>query len=154
MIDQPKTVQLPGRDGDLEADIHAIARWGPSVVVTMVEQSELDTVEAGGLGAQLKNMGIRWIRLPVRDFGGLSADQMKLWPVISEDLRGRLNHGERVLVHCRGGLGRSGMILLRLMCGLGELPEQALQRLRSVRPGAVETEAQIAWAAEGFVTIR
>ena len=137
---------LPGRDGDLEADIHVIARWEPAAVVTMVEQSELDAAGVGALGERLKNIGIRWTHLPVVDFGVLSTEQMKLWPVLSQDLRGRLGNGERILVHCRGGLGRSGMILLRLMCELGEAPEEALQRLRGVRPGAVETEAQMAWA--------
>ena len=52
----------------------------------------------------------------------------------------------RVLIHCKGGCGRSGMVALRLMIEAGEAPDEALARLRSVRPCAVETDAQMRWA--------
>ena len=41
------------------------------------------------------------------------------------------------------------MALLRLMAEAGEDVDMALARLRSVRPCAVETTAQQAWAALG-----
>ena len=41
-----------------------------------------------------------------------------------------------------GGLGRSGMIAARLLVELGEEPRAAIQRVRQVRPGAIETAAQ------------
>ena len=57
-----------------------------------------------------------------------------------------LAQGGRVLVHCFGGCGRSGMAALRLLVELGEDPDEALARIRAVRSCAVETEAQMAWA--------
>jgi protein-tyrosine phosphatase len=57
-----------------------------------------------------------------------------------------LRSGGRVLVHCFGGCGRSGMAALRLMVAAGEGPESALHRLRASRACAVETEAQRLWA--------
>ncbi len=56
--------------------------------------------------------------------------------------------GGRVLVHCMGGCGRSGMALLRLMVESGEPADRALARLRAVRPCAVETPEQLAWASQ------
>jgi hypothetical protein len=41
------------------------------------------------------------------------------------------------------------MAVLRLMVECGEDPAQALARLRSVRPCAVETDAQLDWACAG-----
>ena len=58
----------------------------------------------------------------------------------------KVNNGDRILIHCRGGCGRSGMIVLRIMIEFGEDPEEALERLRKIRPCAVETEAQENWA--------
>lgn len=58
-----------------------------------------------------------------------------------------LRNGGKVLAHCRGGCGRSGMAVLRLMVELGEAPDVALARLRDARPCAVETQAQLDWAA-------
>ncbi|MDG0986802.1 MAG: protein-tyrosine phosphatase family protein, partial [Paracoccaceae bacterium] len=54
--------------------------------------------------------------------------------------------GSRILVHCRGGCGRTGMIVLRIMVEFGENPDKALQRLRRIRPCAVETKDQENWA--------
>ncbi|MDH5531227.1 MAG: protein phosphatase, partial [Paracoccaceae bacterium] len=45
------------------------------------------------------------------------------------------------------GCGRSGMAVLRLMVEAGEPVDVALIRLRKVRPCAVETDAQLAWAS-------
>jgi len=50
-----------------------------------------------------------------------------------------------VLIHCTGGLGRSGMIAARLLVELGEEPRLAMQRVRAARPGAIETAAQEAY---------
>ena len=62
---------------------------------------------------------------------------------------GHLARGEGLLLHCRGGQGRSGMIALRLLVERGEAPDAGLTRLRQARPGAVETAAQLAWASGG-----
>lgn len=140
---------LPGRNGDLLSDLDVISAWGPSVVVTMVEQTELEAVGAKSLGTCLRDMGVLWTHLPVGDYGVLNDAQQTQWPVVSAQLRETLCVGQRVLAHCYAGKGRSGMILLRLMCELGEPPDQALHRLRSARPGAVETDKQLAWAMAG-----
>jgi len=48
-------------------------------------------------------------------------------------------------VHCRGGLGRSGMIAARMLVELGTPADEAIARVRSARPGAVETSEQVAY---------
>lgn len=47
-----------------------------------------------------------------------------------------------VLVHCRIGEGRTGVILAAYLVRQGATPQQALARLRSLRPGAVSAPAQ------------
>ena len=44
------------------------------------------------------------------------------------------------------------MIVLRLMIEAGEASVEALERLREVRPCAVETKEQLAWAIHGGAT--
>lgn len=50
--------------------------------------------------------------------------------------------GRGVLVHCRIGEGRTGVILAAYLVRQGATPQQALMRLRSLRPGAVSAPAQ------------
>jgi len=58
------------------------------------------------------------------------------------ELADALLGGQSLVVHCRGGLGRTGVIAARLLIELGEVPSRALQRVRLGRPGAVETREQ------------
>ena len=82
----------------------------------------------------------------VVDYGIPTAEALSRWGDVSEMARAALKGGGRVIVHCKGGCGRSGMAALRLMIEAGEAPDAALARLRAVRPCAVETAEQLAWA--------
>ncbi len=139
--------RLPGLHGDLGCDLAQIKQWAPSIVLSMTEQTELDRSGSGELGSLVRREGIDWTHLPIRDFGGPNADVAALWPDLSKRLHAVLDSGGGVLLHCRGGKGRSGMIALRLLVERGDDADAALKRLRRERPGAVETEGQWAWAA-------
>jgi protein-tyrosine phosphatase len=57
-------------------------------------------------------------------------------------LRSILRNDSDVLVHCRGGLGRAGTIAARLLVELGMDPAKAIENVRAVRAGAIETSDQ------------
>lgn len=136
---------IPGRTRHYHADWLRLLQWRPVLVISMTTQVELDRKGAGSLGADLSNEGIAWLHLPVADFG--VPDQLD-WDSVRAQVLAVLNRGDRVLVHCFGGCGRSGMMVLRLMIAAAEHPDAALARLRAVRPCAVETDAQMDWALQ------
>ena len=138
---------MPGRTRHYYADWLHLMAWRPDLVITMTPQSELDRKGAGTLGTDLANEGIAWVHFPVPDFG-VPLDEVP-WNVARDAALAVLRRGGKVLVHCHGGCGRSGMICLRLMIAAGEGAEAALARLRQARPCAVETEAQMGWALQG-----
>lgn len=138
---------VPGRSGSYEADLTALMLWEPSLVLSMTTTAELASAGAGGLGEDLAALGIHWRHLPVPDLGAPPDETAALWPAAAAQAHDLLGKGGRVLAHCFGGCGRSGMALLRLMVEAGENADPALARLRDARPCAVETEAQRAWAA-------
>lgn len=117
--------------------------------MSLTTGAELAAAGCDGLGAALAAARIGWRHLPVEDFAAPDKAGDAAWPVLAEELHAALDAGRAVLLHCRGGIGRSGMITLRLLVERGEAPAAALRRLRAVRPGAVETEAQLAWASAG-----
>lgn len=139
--------QMPGLSGDLASDLSTIADWKPTVVLSMTEVHEMSAHGCAEIGARLTALGIEWAHIPIQDFGGPTASSAQSWRTVSTRLHAVLDDGGRVLVHCRGGQGRSGMMALRIMVERGEDAETALSRLRAVRPRAVETEEQHAWAS-------
>ncbi|MCB1334100.1 MAG: dual specificity protein phosphatase family protein [Roseivivax sp.] len=137
---------LPGSDGDYYGDLEHIRGWAPAMVLSLTTEIEMFMSKSQGLGNDLQDRGTRWLHLPVEDMGIPDAAFMARWPEVSATARRALTGRGRVLIHCKGGCGRSGMVALRLMIEAGEAPDEALARLRSVRPCAVETDAQMRWA--------
>ncbi|MGI9369585.1 MAG: protein-tyrosine phosphatase family protein [Ruegeria sp.] len=137
---------MPGRGGNYAEDLNAISDWKPGLVISMTTEVEMIQEGARNLGSDIQSRASRWVHLPIEDFGAPSPETRTKWPDVSASARQALAGGGRVLVHCRGGCGRSGMIALRLMVECGEVPGQALRRLRAVRPCAVETDGQMNWA--------
>jgi len=139
--------RLPGGKGDLSGDVAAIRRWNPRLVVSLTERSEMEGLGAAALPDLLAGSGVDWRHFPIIDFGTPAPATVMAWPPLSAEIHAALDRGEGVLLHCRGGLGRSGMTALRLMVERGEEADAALVRLRQIRPGAVETEEQREWAS-------
>ncbi|MFT4743945.1 MAG: protein-tyrosine phosphatase [Yoonia sp.] len=137
---------MPGLDGDFVCDMRDVIAWQPDLVVTLVEQAELAAKGAAGLGASLAQASVDWRHMPMVDFGTPSVDDGPDWDDVIANAVTRLSDGGRVLVHCRGGCGRSGMAVLRIMIAAGEDADAALMRLRTARPCAIETAAQMQWA--------
>lgn len=138
---------LPGRSGDYREDLETLLEWSPNMVLTMTTEREMDSFGAADLGRDLTQSGVIWHHLPIQDFGAPTAKIVANWDDISPTAHRILTQGGKVLAHCKGGCGRSGMMLLRILCETGEGPATALIRLRTVRPCAVETDAQKDWAS-------
>lgn len=143
--------RAPGRFGNYAADFDKITAFAPGVLVTMTEYPELDQIGASALPGDARARGVGWFHLPIRDFGTPTGDVLAAWPEASSSIRAELAEGGRVLVHCMGGCGRSGMAILRILCEQGEKPDHALGRLRKARSCAVETDDQLRWASEGYL---
>lgn len=127
---------------DLELDLRSILDWRASVVVTLLETHEFALLGVPDLGERIEAFGMRWLHLPIRDVSIPDAAFEAAWEDAGERLRSRLGSGGRILVHCRGGLGRTGLVAARLLIEQGETPTVALARVRATRPGAVETTVQ------------
>jgi protein-tyrosine phosphatase len=137
--------QQPASVGDF-ADI---ATWKPSVVVTLTKEEEFP-VSAKSLPQHFLEADYDWLHLPITDFGIPALEDVEFWQENLTQLQGVLHDNGRILVHCKGGRGRSGMLLLKLLITQDEDAEAALKRIREIRVGAVETDAQYLWATKGL----
>jgi ADP-ribosylglycohydrolase len=138
--------QQPGaRTGDwsrdLAVDLGVIRSWGARAVVTLLEPEEMRAVGVEDLGERVEEAGLDWFHLPARD--GSTLDDDAGWLYLRLRLERLLAAGLGVVIHCMGGLGRTGTALARLLVERGEEPGRAVARVRAARPGAIETEGQM-----------
>ncbi|MET0068322.1 MAG: cyclin-dependent kinase inhibitor 3 family protein [Candidatus Thiodiazotropha sp.] len=129
---------------DLAADLQVIVAWGAMRVLTLVEPHELRELKVPNLGEEVEKRGIEWRHLPIGDFSVPDEAFEQQWITQGREIRRLLSSGQDVLVHCKGGLGRAGMIAARLLVELGMPAEEAIRTVRRARKGAIETSAQLA----------
>ena len=133
----------PRWERDLESDLDAVAAWHASAVVTLIEDHEFALLGVQDLGARVRSRSIDWHHLPIADVRPPDARFEAGWLASGPTLCRALREGGRVLVHCRGGLGRAGTVAARLLVELGAAPHEAVDSVRVARPGAIQTDGQL-----------
>lgn len=127
---------------DLETDLAALKSWGTGLVVTLMERREFELLRVPDLDLRIAAHGMAWAHLPIPDQGVPGPTFSVAWPQVRTELLSRLAAGGRTVLHCRGGLGRTGMIAAMLLIETGAVPDDAIRIVRSVRPRAIETAEQ------------
>jgi len=143
-----------GRDGaswqrDLRQDLrHLQAHHGVRLLVCLLNLSELRSLQIGELEKECAKQGLPLLQYPIVEMAAPTdlATAAELVASMCEHYR----EGTRIVIHCRGGVGRAGMMaaacLLRLEVGAS--PKEAIAIVRRRRcSNAVESHRQ-----EAFVT--
>ena len=126
----------------LAADLDAVVAWGARTLVTLMEWREFARAGVEDL-PRLAERRLHWVWLPVPDGEAPDERFAAAWPGASQLLRARLAAGERIAVHCLGGLGRTGTFAAQLLIEHGLDARLAMAAVRALRPGSIETRAQV-----------
>jgi protein-tyrosine phosphatase len=129
--------RFPAEAAPLLAREHGISR----VVDVRVEERDDERV--------LRACGIRLLHLPTEDTRAISLEKLRHGVrFVSEGLEG----GERVLVHCQYGIGRSALLALCVLVDQGLAPLEAMEQAKSARrvvsPSPDQIQAFIAFSSE------
>ena len=127
---------------DLEEDVRTISSWNATAVLTLMEKKELEKFGVANISEIVSRYKIDWYHMPIPDMCTPDKKVEEMWGEISKALGLIIKSGGKVLIHCKGGLGRSGMVAALILVELGWTPKLAIQKVRSVRPGAIETREQ------------
>lgn len=143
---QPNLAIMPCPEGgaELESEIEALQSNGVDMLVSLLmpEEEPLLNVEAEATLCQQK--GLRFISFPIPDFDIPTSFQEVNQLV--DQLQDALLAGRKVVIHCRGGIGRSGMVAACLLIKQGISVSDSLAALRTARRCAVPaTRAQADW---------
>ena len=133
------------RGGDWLSD--ETKRWRESGIQTVLslltreEESELGILDES---VEAAKQGMKFISFPIPDRGipGSSAAAIE----VLDEVHNELQRGKNVLVHCRQGIGRAGMVAASLLVLDGREPHAAIEEVSKARGVRVpETPDQEQW---------
>ena len=127
---------------DLDADLASIEVWGARALVSLIEAHEFKWLGVPDLAMRIRRRHLNWYHLPIPDLAAPGDDFARAWTEFGAPITQMLQDGESIVVHCAGGLGRSGTVVARLLVDSGMSPLAAIEAVRRARPGAIESTAQ------------
>ena len=128
----------------LREDLALIAAWKPRFMLSLMEEDDLASVGAPVkvLADDLAALGVEWLHLPIPNLRPpdekFEIAWVDLWPRLDKEFQ----QGGRVFIHCYAGLGRTGTVASLILMHYGMSARDAIQAVRAVRPGSIETVGQ------------
>ena len=134
------------RGGDwLEDEVAAWRRHGVDTIVSLLtgeEERELDLIHES---SEARKSGLAFLSYPIPD-RGVPCNTSTFFDLLGRIHR-ELQQGKNVLVHCRQGIGRTGLIAASLLVRDGMDPEIAMEQISKTRgvhvPETAEQESCI-----------
>jgi protein-tyrosine phosphatase len=133
------------RGGDwLEDEMINWKRMGVDVVLSLLTAEEEDDLGLGNEREVAGRSGMAFLNLPIPD-RDVPNSETELTGIL-ESLNENLSSSRNVVIHCRQGVGRSGLVAACLLASKGLNPESAVQQISVARGLAIpETQEQRDW---------
>lgn len=133
------------RGGDwLEEDIADWKRAGIQSILSLLTPDENQELGLREEGREVQRQGLEFSSFPIPDLQ-VPRSESKLGEVL-DNVAGNLSSGKNVLIHCRQGIGRTGLVAACLLVKSGMSPGAAVEAASAARGTAVpETSEQRDW---------
>lgn len=126
-----------------EAVLQILASKGSAAVITLMQQEELAQHNVLNIASIAANLGMQWFHLPIEDEGAPTEEFEAQWAVCKKQVHALLDDNKAVVIHCKGGSGRTGVVAAQILLERGMALEESVNKIKSLRPNAFSHKVQV-----------
>lgn len=128
----------------MEYEFSGLKLLGVTIICSMLETAEAYELELQSESEHCKNNDIEFLSFPIPDRG--LPNNIEAFVTLTQYLHHEAQQGAGVVVHCRAGIGRSGLVAATLLLREGFGTDKALEKISLARRVTVpDTKEQVRW---------
>jgi ADP-ribosyl-[dinitrogen reductase] hydrolase len=129
-------------EDSLAFDLQVIRNWGAIALITLIEDHELKMCNVKDLSTKVNELNMLWIHLPIASMALPGSGFEEQWSWVGPGICRLLRDGFRVVIHCKEGIGRTGLVTARILIEMGMDPDSAIKTVKKTRPGTLQLYSQ------------
>lgn len=122
-----------GWERQLSSDIEALVQYGTDQLVSLITDDDMEVLRVTDLPQTVRENGLEWIHLPIEDTTVPTRRWLENALPVYIRLFTSIQEGERVVVHCMGGLSRAGTFVAIYLYLRGFTMTEAIAKIRLER---------------------
>jgi len=133
----------PGTKGvGLSQSVAELKAAGAKAIITLMYDEELVKNGAQQLVIECEQAGLSWFQLPILDDDAPNEAFSLAFNKHLNDILAIIKSGGSVAVHCKGGSGRTGLVIGLLMHELGYAKNDIVNQVQAIRPKSLHNPVQ------------
>jgi len=134
----------PGtKDASLESSLATLKEAGTNMLLTLMFDEEMAQNNAQQLPQACENQDIKWIQLPISDDKAPDSEFETPWQQHQTAILEVLNNKGTIAVHCKGGSGRTGLVIGLVLLAYGWPADKIIAEVQKLRPKALKYPLQL-----------
>lgn len=139
----------PGtKDVDLRSALQDLHAAGASAVITLMPTHEIQENNAADLPSACAEMGLAWFHFPVEDDAAPADEFASQWELHCAEILQMLADGKTIAVHCKGGSGRTGLMVANILLARNMPLAQVTEQVQAIRPKSLRIPAHIEYLSK------
>ena len=139
----------PGtKEVELTQSLTQLKQAGATSVLTLMLESEMHDNHLTNIESLCEEQDMQWFHLPIVDEGAPEETFDLVWAKYKSEIHAILNDNESVVIHCKGGSGRTGIVAAKILLERGADFDSTIEQIKALRPNAFAHDVQVEYMAQ------
>ncbi|MEI6893556.1 MAG: tyrosine-protein phosphatase [Colwellia sp.] len=116
---------------------------GTNMLISLMFDEEMQKNNVTSLAIECEKQGIDWLQLPILDDAAPNQAFEIQWQAQKDKLLDIINNKGTIAVHCKGGSGRTGLVIGLILLAQGYSADNVIAEVQKLRPKALKNRMQL-----------